>query len=51
MKHIVVDSEMNGIKKGSEAKRICDREIIEIGAVMLDDSLNEVSYFRTYVKP
>ncbi|WP_242945145.1 DUF5688 family protein [Oribacterium sp. C9] len=51
MKHIVVDLEMNSIRKKDDARRICNLETIEIGAVMLDDNLQEISSFRTYVKP
>lgn len=51
MKHVVVDLEMNKIRQKSEARRICTQETIEIGAVMLDDNLQEVASFRTYVKP
>ena len=51
MKYIVVDLEMNKIPYKSEARAICSMETIEIGAVMLDDNLQEVSSFRTYVKP
>ena len=51
MKHVVVDLEMNKIQQKSEARRICTQETIEIGAVMLDDKLQEVASFRTYVKP
>ena len=51
MRHIVVDLEMNNIRQKSEARRICTNETIEIGAVMLDDNLQEISSFRTYVKP
>lgn len=51
MKHIVVDLEMNNIRQKSVARRICTNETIEIGAVMLDDGLQEISSFRTYVKP
>lgn len=51
MKHIVVDLEMNSIRQKSEARRICTMETIEIGAVMLDDNLQEIASFRTYVKP
>lgn len=51
MKHIVVDLEMNPIKHGNEARKIGTNEVIEIGAVMLDENLNEISAFRTYVKP
>lgn len=50
MKHIVVDLEMNKVTD-AEARRISCYEIIEIGAVMLDDNLSEISSFRTYVKP
>lgn len=51
MKHIVVDLEMNNICQKSEVRRICTLETIEIGAVMLDDNLQEISSFKTYVKP
>ena len=51
MKHIVVDLEMNNIPYKLEAREICTMETIEIGAVMLDDNLQEISSFRTYVKP
>ena len=34
MKHIVVDLEMNNIRRKSEARKICTNEIIEIGALM-----------------
>lgn len=51
MKHIVVDLEMNNIKRKSEARAFCTMETIEIGAVMLDENLQEISSFRTYVKP
>lgn len=51
MKHIVVDLEMNLIPQKSEARKICTTETIEIGAVMLDDNLQEISSFQTYVKP
>lgn len=46
MKHVVVDLEMNKIRQKSEARRICTQETIEIGAVMLDDNLQEVASFR-----
>ena len=50
MKHIVVDLEMNGIEK---KHRIfgCTMETIEIGAIMLDENYQEISSFKTYVKP
>lgn len=51
MKHIVIDLEMNPIRKKDVARRITKNEIIEIGACMLDDDLNEVAAFKTFVKP
>ncbi|MBR5229083.1 MAG: exonuclease domain-containing protein [Firmicutes bacterium] len=52
MKHIFIDFEMNPVDKGfKKERRICAMEIIEIGAVMLDDSLKEISSFKRYVKP
>lgn len=51
MKHIVIDLEMNKIARSSEVRKICKSEIIEIGAVMLDENLQEIGNFRTYVKP
>lgn len=50
MKHIVIDLEMNKIARSSEARKICKSEIIEIGAVMHDENLQEIGNFRTYVK-
>ncbi len=49
MKHIVIDLEMS--KKHKKGSKINVLETIEIGAVMLDDDLQEVSSFKTYVKP
>ena len=52
MKHIFVDFEMNPIdKQFKEARELCKSEIIEIGAVILNDSLEKVSEFKKYVKP
>lgn len=51
MKHIVVDLEMNNIRRRSEARKICTNEIIEIGASMLDENLWEIGKFQLYVKP
>ncbi len=51
MKHVVIDLEMNRIPRKSPARAFCSSEIIEIGAVMLDDNLQEISSLRTYVKP
>lgn len=52
MKYVFVDFEMNAIRsKFKEARAICRSEIIEIGAVMLDDTYQEIAEFRQYVKP
>ena len=51
MKYVVIDLEMNEINKKSEVRDICKNEIIEIGAVMLDEGMKEVDFFKTYVKP
>lgn len=52
MKYVFVDFEMSVVgKEYKELRKICRQEIIEIGAVMLDESLFEVSTFKTYVKP
>lgn len=52
MNHIFVDFEMNPIdKKHKEARQICTHEIIEIGAVMLDENDEEIAAFKRYVKP
>lgn len=52
MKYIVVDLEMNPIaKKHADKVAICKNEIIEIGAVLLDENFQEISSFMTYVRP
>ena len=51
MNHIVVDLEMNPISKKHPARAVCRSEIIEIGAVLIDENLNEIAAFRTYVRP
>ncbi len=52
MKHIFVDFEMNAVDKELEKIRaMCPREIIEIGAVALNDNMEEVDSFKRYVKP
>ena len=51
MKYVVVDLEMNYTSRKSEVKKILKMETIEIGAVMLDEKLQEIESFRTYVKP
>lgn len=52
MKYVFVDFEMNAIRsKFKEARAVCRSEIIEIGAVMLNDTYEEIAEFRQYVKP
>ena len=51
MKHIILDLEMNNVSSKSAAKKICKMETIEIGAVMLDDNFQEISSFKSYIKP
>lgn len=52
MKYVVVDLEMNKVSKAfAEKRHTCNMEIIEIGAVVLDEAYNEISCFKTYVKP
>ena len=52
MKYVFVDFEMSVIGKDYKVQRkIWRQEIIEIGAVMLDDSFCEISSFKKYVKP
>lgn len=52
MKKVFIDLEMNPIKpvKLSSGETL-KREIIEIGAVMLDECNNEISFFKEYVRP
>jgi len=50
--YIFVDLEMHAIAgKHKEEKTICNREVIEIGAVMLDEELKQLSTYKRYVKP
>lgn len=52
MKRIFVDFEMNAVdKKYKDERKQCHREIIEIGAVMLDEEWNEIASYKKYVKP
>lgn len=52
MKRIFMDLEMNTIsREHKEARTICTQEVIEIGAVMLDECNNEISRFQCYVRP
>lgn len=51
MKYIVVDLEMNHAGKKNRKQCGINMEVIEIGAVLLDENFAEISSFRTYVKP
>lgn len=52
MKYIFVDFEMHPIaRKYKEERKVCSSEIIEFGAVMLDEDFSEISSFKKYVKP
>lgn len=52
MVYVFVDFEMNMIDSGHKREmQICKNEIIEIGAVKLDDEYNEIDSFKSYVKP
>lgn len=52
MKYIVVDFEMNPVSRiYKEQKAICKNEVIEIGAVLLDEDYREQDSFQMYVKP
>lgn len=52
MKYIVVDFEMNPVSRTyKEQKAICTNEIIQIGAVLLDEKYQEKDSFQTYVEP
>lgn len=52
MKYMVIDFEMNPLGGEYEAeKEICGDEIIQIGAVALDEKYMEISSFTTLIKP
>lgn len=52
MIRIFVDFEMNPVhKRHKEIRQISRHEIVEVGAVKLDDDLNVIDRFSTYVKP
>lgn len=52
MKTIFVDFEMNPINSSlKEDRQICKNEIIEIGAVLLNEGCKEISSYCQYVKP
>lgn len=52
MIHIVIDLEMNPVNKTfKDVRRYMTDEIIEIGAVKLDNNYKQVSEFQCYVRP
>ena len=52
MIHVVIDLEMNPIKRSEkELRRQITDEVIEIGAVKLNDKFEQVGDFQCYVKP
>lgn len=50
-KFVIFDLEATCYERGSEAPDGFDNEIIEIGAVMLDDKGNEINRFQSFAKP
>lgn len=52
MKYVFVDFEMNEIdRKYKSIRRECANEIVQIGAVMLDEAYNEIGEFSEYAHP
>lgn len=52
MNAVFVDFEMNPIGRGQkEARRICKGEIIEIGAVKINEDGEEIASYKEYVRP
>ena len=52
MKHVVVDLEMNPVSREfREVRRKLNEEVIEIGAVRLDENFQQEAEFLCYVKP
>lgn len=52
MKHVVVDLEMNPVSwEFREVRRKLNEEVIEIGAVRLDENFQQEAEFQCYVKP
>lgn len=52
MKHVVVDLEMNPVSQEfREVRRKLNEEVIEIGAVRLDENFQQEAEFQCYVKP
>lgn len=52
MKKVIVDFEMNPIAREYKSiRKQYKQEIIEIGAIMLDEDLNEIATYKAYVRP
>ena len=52
MIHVVIDLEMNPVSKNfKDIRRFTTDEIIEIGAVKLDDNYQQFAEFQCYVRP
>lgn len=52
MKHVVVDLEMNPVSREfREVRRKLNEEVIEIGAVRLNENFQQEAEFQCYVKP
>lgn len=52
MNYVIVDFEMNPVDaKYKEERKICRSEIIEIGAVIMDENYLVLGEFKTLVKP
>ena len=52
MVHIVIDLEMNPVSKTfKDVRRFTTDEVIEIGAVKLDENYKQVDEFQCYVRP
>lgn len=52
MEYIIVDLEMNPLgKEFRDEREICKNEVIEFGAVALDENFNEIDNFMCLVKP
>lgn len=51
MNHIMIDLEMNQIERQIQGEHKLSSELIEIGAVKMDGSFQEISRYQSYVMP
>lgn len=52
MVHIVIDLEMNPVQRSlKDIRRFILDEVIEFGAVKLDENYNQIGEYQSYVKP